>query len=67
MEQETKKENGWVKVFEQLENDIPKLFSGTGFGLKKPIPSKEIVFFLGNIRAVLTKDGFNFEVYKDKE
>ncbi len=63
MEQETKIEKGWCAVFEQLEGDIPKLFSGSGFGLKKPVPSKEMVFFLGTIKAILTRDGFKFEIH----
>lgn len=52
----------WDKVFNQLYEDREKLLAGTAMGTKEKYPIEKSIFFLGDITAILTKHGFNFEV-----
>ena len=57
---ETDRDKSWEKVFQQLYNDRAKLCSGTGWMMKEKVDDVELVFFLGKLRATLTKEGFQF-------
>lgn len=55
---------GWMRVFDQLEADKHKLLRQelTISGKKMVFEKEEMVFFLGNIRCILTNKGWKFEV-----
>jgi hypothetical protein len=56
-------DKSWVKLFEQLEKDKKRLLitEMTLGGKKKRFVKDELVFFLGNLRCILTMDGWKFE------
>lgn len=63
------KNGTWADVFTQLEKDREKLLISKVMGKKGTIVFKknEMVFFLGNVRAILTLDGFTFQFPENNE
>ena len=59
---ETLNQGNWADVFEFLEKDKDRFLNPITFGKKGSMPKKELVFFLGEMKAVLTEKGFRFEV-----
>lgn len=60
----TTADSGWVKVFEQLFRDRDRFLNWEMNikGKKRLFHKDEIVFFLGNMRCVLTEEGWSFYV-----
>jgi len=54
----------WAEVFAQLEQDKERLLNQRFVikGKEHIFHKEEMIFYLGNIRAVLTNKGFTFEV-----
>lgn len=53
----------WADLFSYLEENRGRLLKQMSMGSKKEYPDKkEVIFYLGDIRAVLTEKGFAFEV-----
>jgi hypothetical protein len=57
------------RIFEQLEKDRIKILRqefSIG-GQKRVFEKEECVFFVGDMRAILTKKGFRFEVHNHNQ
>lgn len=57
-------DQGWIQVFERLDKDRDRLLHQelTIQGKKKVFEKDEMVFFLGDIRVIITHKGPRFEI-----